>query len=90
MILIKKLSRIDKDLAFCFYNRAAGTYRRTWGLVPTNFSEGTLALFQAIVGGQITLTINCYSQQDFSTFRRPYCAPTFFRGIDIIDNRQEA
>ena len=57
---------------------------------PSTFWDDILALFQAIVGGQITLTINCYSQQDFSTFRRPYCAPTFFRGIDIIDNRQEA
>ena len=39
MILIKKLSRIDKDLAFCYYDRAAGTYRGTWnwGLDPINF-----------------------------------------------------
>ena len=37
MILIKKLSRIDKDPAFCFYDRAAGTYRERWGLVPTIF-----------------------------------------------------
>ena len=37
MILIKKLSRIDKDLAFCYYDRAAGTYRGTWGTGSYNF-----------------------------------------------------
>ena len=52
MILIKKLSRIDKDLAFYYYDRAAGTYRGTWDgdWSPSTFGDDTFTLFQASKG----------------------------------------